>query len=85
MFDSSELGALIVDEDVTVDEWNDQSVDIRKIKLRERYGIGIFNEGQAIAVLKNVKVVPNEVVLPAQSTQDVSGAISALDHSVPIS
>lgn len=85
MFDSSELGALIVDEDVTVDEWNDQSVDIRKIKLRERYGIGIFNEGQAIAVLKNVKVVPNEVVLPAQSTQDVSGAISALDHSTPIS
>jgi hypothetical protein len=84
MFDSSELGALIVDEDVTVDEWNDQSVDIRKIKLRERYGIGIFNEGQAIAVLKNIKVIPNEVVLPAQVTQDVSGAISALDHSTPI-
>jgi hypothetical protein len=85
MFDSNELGALIVDEDVTTDEWRDQSVDIRKIKLRERYGVGIFNEGQAIAVMRNVKVVPNEIVLPAQATQDVSGTISAIPATTPIS
>jgi hypothetical protein len=84
MFDSMELGALIVDEDVTVDEWNDQSVDIRKIKLRERYGIGIFNEGQAIAVLRNVKVIPNEIVLPAESTISISGSIADIVRGTPI-
>jgi hypothetical protein len=78
MFDSNELGALIVDEDVNTDEWVDHSVDIRKIKLRERYGIGIFNEGQAIAVAKNVKIIANEVVLPAQATQSVSGTLAAI-------
>lgn len=84
MFDSNELGALIVDEDVTTDEWDDKSVDIRKIKLRERYGIGIFNEGQAIAVLKNVKVVPNEIVLPAQADISVSGSIADISRGTPV-
>lgn len=78
MFDASELGVLIVDEDVTTEEFDDPRVDIRKIKLRERYGLGILNEGQGIAVLKNVHVVPNEVVLPAFSTLDVSGTLAAI-------
>ena len=68
MFDASELGVLIVDEEVTTEEFDDPRVDIRKIKLRERYGIGILNEGKAIATLKNVHVVPNAVTLPAQAT-----------------
>lgn len=74
MFDSSELGVLIVDEDVTTEEFDDPRVDIKKIKLRERYGIGILNEGKAIATLRNVKVVPNEVVLPAQAQINIAGA-----------
>lgn len=78
MFDSSELGVLIVDEEVTTEEFDDPRVDIRKIKLRERYGLGILNEGKAIATLKNVHVVPNEVVLPAQAQLDVSGSIAAI-------
>jgi hypothetical protein len=78
MFDSTELGALIVDEEVTTEEWLDPARDIRKIKLRERYGIGIFNEGQAIAVAKNVHIVPNMVVLPAQATIDASGSLATI-------
>jgi hypothetical protein len=84
LFDSNELGALIVDEDVTTEDWTDPSVDIRKIKLRERYGIGIFNEGMAIGVLRNVKVIPNQVVLPAQATQSVSGDLSAIPATTPV-
>lgn len=72
MFDSAELGVLIVDEEVTTEEFDDPRVDIRKIKLRERYGIGILNEGKAIATLKNVHVVANELVLPAQTTVDIT-------------
>lgn len=78
MFDSSELGVLIVDEEVTTEEFDDPRVDIKKIKLRERYGLGILNEGKAIATLKNVHVVPNEVTLPAAAMIDVSGGIATI-------
>lgn len=74
MFDSSELGALIVDEDITTEEFNDPKVEIKKIKLRERYAIAILHEGQAVATMKNVHVVPNEVVLPAQATLNVASS-----------
>ena len=84
MFDSSELGALIVDEDIMTEEWTDPSVDIKKVKMRERYGVGIFNQGLGIGLLRNVKVIPNEVVLPAQTTQSVSGTISAIPATTPV-
>lgn len=84
MFDSSELGVLIVDEEVMTEEFDDPRVDIRKIKLRERYGIGILSEGKAIATLKNVHVVPNEIVLPAQAQIDVSGSIAAIDPTADV-
>lgn len=79
MFDRNELGALIVDEELTTEEFDDPRVDIKKIKLRERYALAILNEGQAIGVMKNVKVVPNEIVLPAQAQIDVTGSIAAID------
>lgn len=84
MFDSSELGVLIVDEDITTEEFDDPRVDIKKIKLRERYGIGILNEGQAIGIMKNVHVVPNQVVLPAQATLDVSGTLSSISPTASV-
>jgi hypothetical protein len=74
MFDSNELGALIVDEDVMTEEFTDPRVDMRKVKLRERYAIAILNQGLAVATLKNVHVVPNEIVLPAQANVDISGS-----------
>jgi hypothetical protein len=84
MFDSSELGVLIVDEEITTEEFDDPKVDIRKIKMRERYGLGILSEGQAIATLKNVHVVPNEVVLPAFSTLDVSGTLAPISPTASV-
>lgn len=74
MFDRSELGVLAVAHDVQTEEFDDPARDLRKLKLKERYGIGILNEGQAIAVLRNVHVVPNEIALPAQANIDVSGS-----------
>ena len=74
MFDSRELGALIVDEEVTTEEFMDPKVEMRKIKLRERYAVAILNEGQGVAVMKNVHVVPNEIVLPAQASIDVASS-----------
>jgi hypothetical protein len=85
MFDSSELGVLVVDEELTTEEWNDPKVDIMKIKLRERYGIGILNEGQAIAVLRNVHCVPNELALPPVVSMDVSGKIQKIPAGTALS
>lgn len=85
MFDSNELGVLIVDEDIMTEEWDDPKVDIRKIKMRERYAIGILNEGQGIAVLRNVHVVPNEITLPAQAQVSVSGNIAPIPAGTALS
>jgi len=78
LIDSSNAGALIVDEEPTMDEVQDKLRDITKIKVRERYALAPLNEGNGVAVLKNVKVVPNEIVLPQQST--ISG-LAAVDRT----
>lgn len=86
MFDSAELGVLAVGEDLTVEEFDDPARDIKKIKMRERYAIGILNEGLAVAVFRNVHCVPNEVVLPAQATIDISSTVQRIapDHVLAI-
>lgn len=84
MFDRSELGALIVDEEITTEEFTDPARDMRKVKLRERYAVGIFNDGQGIACARNVRVVPNEIVLPPQATIEVSSTITSIPPNVPI-
>jgi len=84
MFAGGELGALIVDEELTTEEWTDPKIDVRKIKLRERYTVGVYSEGQAVAVARNVKVVPNQIVLPAQTTIPVSGTVGIIPPSVPV-
>jgi hypothetical protein len=84
VFQSGELGAMLVDEPLSTDEWTDPRADIRKIKLRERYGIGIYNEGNAVAVAKNVKVVPNQVILPARAQISVSGEVAEISPTTPV-
>jgi len=84
MFDRSELGALIIDEELNTGSWEDPARDILKVKAKERYGVAIFSEGQAIGVMRNIMVRPNEIVLPAQTTIEVSSTLSSIDPSVPI-
>lgn len=74
MFNSKNLGALIVDEDPHVKSWEDGQYNIMNMSIEETYGFGILNEGQAIAVAKNVKVRPNEFVMPARTVFNLSEA-----------
>lgn len=60
MFDSSNLGALVVDEDPHVRSWTEPEFSINNIGIETRFGFGILNEGQAIGTYKNVAVKPNE-------------------------
>lgn len=56
LFDSRDLGVMVVDEDVMTEEWKDPEHDVRSIKLRERYGIANANGGRSIRRAKNVVV-----------------------------
>lgn len=56
MCDVAELGILVVDEEVTTDQWTDVARDIEKIKFRERYGLAIQNDGKAVGLIKGVKI-----------------------------
>jgi hypothetical protein len=40
----------------------------------EEYGLAILNEGQGVAVAKNIRVKSNEFVLPAKAMFDISGS-----------
>jgi len=84
VFDSNELGVLVVDEDITTEDFDDPSVDIRKIKIRERYGVAILNEGHAVAVMKNISIKPNAIVMPARAHIDVAGSIAEINPLVPV-
>lgn len=61
MFNSQNLGALIVDRDPRVVEWTDPLLALRKIQIEETYGLAIYNEGQGIVVAKDVKVAANKI------------------------
>ena len=54
--DRNELGILVVDEDVVTEEFDDPARDIRKVKLRERYGLATLNNGAGMGVIAGVQV-----------------------------
>jgi hypothetical protein len=66
MFNSRNLDALIVDEKPHVKSWDEPQYSIHNLGIEESYGFGVLNEGQAIAVAKNVKVRQNEMSTPAR-------------------
>jgi hypothetical protein len=59
MLSSGNVGFYLVDEDPTTVEWRDESVEVVKVKIRERYGFAVAHEGQGVGVLRNVKTTPN--------------------------
>ena len=67
MLDTRELGALVVAESPTTEEWNDPARDIKKIKIRERYGVTLFNNGQGISIARNLSIEPNAIALPPKA------------------
>jgi len=72
------VGMHLVDEERTQVEWRDESVEVVKAKLRERYGFAVTHEGQAVGVFKNVKLDRNYWDQTVSAvTHDVSGEVDA--------
>jgi hypothetical protein len=83
--DREELGVLLVDEDLTTEEWKDPAHDIMKIKFRERYCFGIMNEGQSVAVLRNVVNTENKIIdRPAIPHYDLSVSLTDIPATTPV-
>jgi hypothetical protein len=83
--DREELGVLLVDEELTTEEWNDPARDIKKIKFRERYCFGIMNEGQSVAVLKNIVNTENKIVdRPAIPHYELTVSIDPIPQNTPV-
>ena len=56
--DRSEVGVIVQKEGLSTNDWTDPERDIRMLKVKERYGVGILNNGRAITVAKNIAVAP---------------------------
>lgn len=56
MIDRNNLGAILVREDMSVDDWTDQTRDIRSLKMKERYDIVTYGNGENVSVAKNVNL-----------------------------
>lgn len=85
IFDSANLGALVVEEDVMTDQMEDWNADILKVKLREKYGFAIYEDGNAIGIMRNVPIVAKEIALPVHPTISSAGSLDELDVTTAIS
>ncbi len=83
MFNSRNLGALIVAEEPHVKSWEDGQYNIQNMSIEETYGFGILQEGQAVAVAKNVKIRPNEFVMSARTVFDLGSSNTYQDVNDP--
>lgn len=66
LIDRNEVGVMLVKDDMSTDEFNDPSRDIRSLKMKERYDIIMLGDGEGITVAKNVNLVRNYEVMPSR-------------------
>ena len=59
LIDRNEVGSLLVKDDMSTDQFDDPSRDIRSMKMKERYDIVMLGDGEGITVAKNVRLTRN--------------------------
>lgn len=67
LIDRNDIGANLVREDLSTEEFDDPTRDIRSLKLRERYDLVVYGEGEGIAVAKDVAIAPSYDVSVSRS------------------
>jgi hypothetical protein len=67
LIDRNDIGTLLVKDDLSTDEWVDQSRDIRSLKMKERYDIVCYGDGESITVAKNVRLAASYDVYVTRS------------------
>jgi hypothetical protein len=59
LIDRNEVGTLLVKDDMSTDQFDDPTRDIRSMKMKERYDIVMLGDGEGITVAKNVNLTRN--------------------------
>lgn len=67
--DRANVGVIVEKEGLSTDNWTDPERDIRLLKVKERYGVGILNNGRGITVARNLAVAPTYPVPPTVNIQ----------------
>ncbi len=62
--DRNNVGVIAEREGLQTDNWVDPERDLRMLKVKERYGVGILDNGRGITVAKNIAVAPTYPVPP---------------------
>lgn len=62
--DRNEVGVIVQKEGLSTENWTDPERDIRMLKCKERYGVGILSNGRGITVARNLSVAPTYPVPP---------------------
>lgn len=56
LIDRNDIGVLLVKDDLSVDDWTDQTRDIRTMKMKERYDVVCLGGAEGITVAKDVSL-----------------------------
>lgn len=56
LIDRNEVGVLLVKDEMSTDDWTDQTRDIRYLKMKERYDVVMMGDGEGITVAKNIRI-----------------------------
>lgn len=61
---ANNVGVIAQREALTTDNWTDPERDLRLLKCKERYGVGILDNGRGIAVVRNIAAAVTHPVPP---------------------
>jgi hypothetical protein len=54
--DDPEGGLIVQRDDISTEHFDDPARDIRQMKIRERYGLGILSQGKSVVVARNIAI-----------------------------
>lgn len=77
VLDRSNVGVIVEKEGLSTDKWTDPERDLQLLKVKERYGVGILNNGRGITVARNIAVAPTYPVPP---TVKIDTDLKAASH-----
>lgn len=69
--DRTEVGVIVQKEALSTENWTDPERDLRNLKCKERYGVGILNNGRGITVSKGIAVAPSYPTPPVVTVNTV--------------
>lgn len=61
MVDSTRCGLLVTRDEVSTEEFDDPARDIRALKIKERYGFGIMEQGKCLTIARDIAIARNYV------------------------